>query len=230
MKSKRRCGKGETGNSTSLPFRGRLWPPRLSQGLRGTFGSWRSGQEVGKSVALESGCLKEEREARFLHFLGILEKIGLLPQPEALKIGLRKNFGMKTKHQVEILLLPTHQGFFGLEDPQSSQSSLKAFGGKVVTIWLYPTQVEKKRESHFPDCINPLRMKELGEKMSIQEPGFPDLFHVHLSLPSRPHPSPGPHFCLATSQPIEMQLGQAAGLTPNWDWLLTVCASRAFIG
>lgn len=66
--------------------------------------------------------------------------------PEGLKIGLRENFlSMKTKHEFEIRLLPTHQGFFGLEDPQSSQISLKAFEEKVVTIWLYPTQVEKKR-------------------------------------------------------------------------------------
>lgn len=123
---------------------------------------WPGGRKICYS---ESGCLKEEGEARFLHFLSILEKIGLRPQPEGLKIVLRKNFlSMKTKHEIEIRLLPTHQGFFGLEDPRSSQISLKVFGGKVVTIWLYPTQAEKKRESHSPDYMNPLRIKELEKK------------------------------------------------------------------
>ena len=33
----------------------------------------------------------------------------------------------------------------------------------MITIWLCTT-VEEKRESHFPDPINPLRMKELRKK------------------------------------------------------------------
>lgn len=83
------------------------------------------------------------------------------PQSEVLQIGLRKGLlGGKTDREVEI----PPRGFFGLEDPASSQISLKAFGGKDTTIWLCPTQAEEKRESHSPDLINPLGITEIGKK------------------------------------------------------------------
>lgn len=55
--------------------------------------------------------LREEREARFLRFLGILEKVGAKPQPEGSKIGLRKDFlSGKTEREVEIPPLPSGWG------------------------------------------------------------------------------------------------------------------------
>lgn len=121
------------------PLGERLWPPRPSPGLRGGVA-----RRQGHLLLLEFCCLKEEREARFLHFLSVSERIGPKPQPAGLKIGLRKDFlSGEMEREVKI---PLPQGFFGLEDPRSSQVS-QVLGGKVVTIWLYPTQVEEKRES-----------------------------------------------------------------------------------
>lgn len=63
---------------------------------------WPGGREISCS---EPCYLKEElREARVLGFLGILEKISAKPQPEGVKIGLRKDFlSGKTEREVEIL-------------------------------------------------------------------------------------------------------------------------------
>lgn len=74
-------------------------------------------------MLFEPCSLREESEARFLRFLGILEKVGTKPQPEGAKIGLRKDFlSGKTEREVEIPPLPpgVGAGFFGLEDPLSS--------------------------------------------------------------------------------------------------------------
>lgn len=66
--------------------------------------------------------------------------------------------------------------------------------------------------------------------MSIQDSRFPDIFIVNLLLQFGPHQSPGPKFCLATSQPIKMQLNLPSQLILNWDWLRAVCVSQVFIG
>lgn len=53
---------------------------------------------------------------------------------------------------------------FWIRRPSKHQISLKAFwGNDMIPLWLCTT-VEEKRESHFLDPINPLRMKELRKK------------------------------------------------------------------
>lgn len=63
-------------------------------------------------MLFEPCYLREEREARFLRFLGILEKVGTKPQPEGAKIGLRKDFLRgKTEREVEIPPFPPPPGW-----------------------------------------------------------------------------------------------------------------------
>lgn len=83
------------------------------------------------------------------------------------------------------------------------------------TIWLRPTQAEEKSESHPPDPISPLGIQEIGKKNVNPGVWVSRYFHTHLPPRSCPHQSPGLHFCLATPQPIKMQLSGAARLSLN---------------
>lgn len=72
------------------------------------------GREI--SCSLSHAIMKEECGARFLHFLRILEKIGLKPQPEGLKIVFWKTWG-----EDEISPSSGLRGAFRLEGPRNSQ-------------------------------------------------------------------------------------------------------------
>lgn len=114
-----------------------------------------------------------------------------------------------------------------LEGPPNSQILMKAFfeGARAM---LASATLEKKRDGHSPDPVKSLKYSGRN-KCQLRSLGF-QIFSYSSASAVWPTSISRTQFCLATSQPIKMQLNLPSQLILNWDWLLAVCLSQVFIG